>query len=209
MFKKSHSKIFLVSILLIFISSTVYFLSLRVDVTDSSIKKTEEVLKEREPIGLKYSILVRKGRGEEKYSLGKEPYSSRDLFKLVVEPSQEGYLYVLREDTKKNLLLLFPSPDVDASRALVKRSSISIPNDWLSFEKKPGRDRIIFITSTKPLGIFGGLPADLLDKPLAVKVLDWIKENATKASLYQDDTTSMLIQAKGNLLIVEIFLDHK
>lgn len=81
---------------------------------------------------------------------------SGDMFKVIFEVEQEGYVYVLGLDSRGHAILLFPGEkDRFPFRAEATRPySVPGQDQWFRLDDRPGREQIMLLLSKTPLDGF-------------------------------------------------------
>lgn len=166
------------------------------------------------PISLSYRLLVDDLRGKPFFASGREVYRGGDRFKLLVTPSDHGYLYIINEAPDGDLTLLFPAHHLNAGSPVVEKDQeISLPEDWYQFDNDTGAERLFLVLADEPVSELEALRfrnTEELKKlkskfPAAIK---WLNEKRRELKVDEQDLITR-VRASDRPLISRITLQHR
>lgn len=105
-------------------------------------------------LGLEVAVIYRPGNIGEFVLMSGDVLKSGEQYKIVVEPEQNCYLYVLQRDSVERLFPIFPNMNGHNrySNPVRGRKAYVFPNDdnYFYLDQQKGREQIYFYTSEKP-----------------------------------------------------------
>ncbi len=73
-------------------------------------------------------------------------------FRLQISPLQDGYLYVLCQNSQGSGVLLYPNSFGSAANRVHESHPVTIPNkSWFQFDEEPGRERVYLVLAENPI----------------------------------------------------------
>lgn len=101
-----------------------------------------------------------------------ESFFDGQRFRLRVTASQDGYLYVLCENSQKTAVMLYPNESSSSDNTVTRSRRVTIPDRaWFQFDEEPGTEHVYVILAANPIADLdraaqngGELPLDLLDE---------------------------------------------
>jgi hypothetical protein len=90
-------------------------------------------------------------------------FHTGDRIRFAFESNIDGYLYVAQQGTSGNWTVLFPNPDINGGRNIVKRfQEYTVPDDnFFRFDGPAGTEHVFVFLSREPLAQLPGF-----DKPV-------------------------------------------
>lgn len=103
--------------------------------------------------GVKVRILLKRGNQSERYVTPNETFYSGDKIKLAFDINFSGYIALLNVGSSGKVSMLYPYSGTDAAvePSLDEQLIPSNKNDWITFDNRPGVEKITIVFSTNPL----------------------------------------------------------
>lgn len=182
--------------------------------TSGPLPNTSKAIPTSRPISLSYRLLVNDLRSEPFFASGREIYRSGDRFKLLVTPSDRGYLYIINEAPNGELTLLFPADHLNSGSPVVERNQeVSLPQEWYEFDKTIGAERLFLVLADEPVSELEALRYKKGEEPSKPKhkfpaAIKWLNEKKQGVRVDEQDFTTIL-QANDRPLVSKITIQHR
>ncbi len=164
------------------------------------------------PISLSYRLLVDDMRGKPFFASGREVYRGGDRFKLLVTPSDHGYLYIINESPNGDLTLLFPAPHInDGSPVVKKDQEISLPKDWYQFDNEVGAEQLFLVLADEPVSELEALRYNTTEEKLRSKfpaAIKWLNEKRREIKVDEQNLITR-VHVSSRPLVSRITLQHR
>ncbi|RKZ77378.1 MAG: hypothetical protein DRQ57_00010 [Gammaproteobacteria bacterium] len=126
--------------------------------SDSGTKLVTDESKVLNPLDFKINYIYRtNGEGDFKQLKRNSQLRSGDHYKLIFEPSGDGYVYIFKMDSSDKVLRLFPSTDFENAdhnniNPVKKGQRYFVPAESASFklDDNRGKETIYFAVTSKP-----------------------------------------------------------
>jgi len=172
---------------------------------------------------LNYSLTVQRFRDDKPYqtqfqSTGQEIFESGWKFKINMTSQQEGFLYLLNQESDGNYRLLFPLPSRNGGSAHVAGNE-ALQTGWYVVDTKPGTEkfRLIWANASVPeLEKFRELvnptTKGLISDPADVQVVNTFlgqhdaSQSEVKVDKQKNETS---VKGRGSVLVALVELEHR
>ena len=103
--------------------------------------------------GVKVRILLKRGNQRERFVTSDETFYSGDKIKLAFDINFSGYIALLNVGSTGKVSMLYPYAGTDAAVEPSEDEQLipSNKNDWITFDDRPGIEKITIVFSTNPL----------------------------------------------------------
>jgi hypothetical protein len=124
-----------------------------------TLKKARDLFIEKEKDGdkgkpgVKVRILLKRGNQDERYVSPNETFYSGDKIKLAFDINFSGYITLLNVGSSGKISMLYPYVGTDAAIEPSEDQQLIPANkkDWISFDNRPGTEKISVVFSTNPI----------------------------------------------------------
>jgi hypothetical protein len=175
---------------------------------------------------LAYSLTVQKMRDGKPYqsefeSSGQEIFENGWKFRVNLDSSQEGYVYLLNEGPASangnTYNVLFPEAKINGGSARVSANQ-KLQTDWMRFDDHQGTEKFWIVWSASPVQELEAVKDVVNDRDLgeikdatkARALRDFLnKSSSAKPELTKDSAKKQsIVKGKGDVLISTIELEH-
>ncbi len=115
-----------------------------------------------ERVGLKVRLYQVSPECDIRFVSPAKTFRSGERLRFGAEANVDGYLYIVQSGSSGRMSVLFPSPQVNAGKNLIRRGTeLMVPGrGWFTFDATGGTEQVHLIVSRKPLDILRHLGAD-------------------------------------------------